>query len=217
MEECLVFVKPDAVLRKCIGAAVLQEFLDNQDKFSIRAFKEIQVADQLARAHYAEHEGKSFFPWLIKSLCSAPVLAMIIEGKIDQIRDFLGATFVQKAAPDSIRGKYGIWGGVNCVHASDSKDNGQRELALWKSWVGLEKESGVIKRIEEYIQKNCQEKVNLTNTLKIREICKRLMENQTSGELILGDLIGLLKIECPQCDLDTVQKFAELIIENVLF
>jgi len=212
----LVFVKPDAVLRKCTGAAILQEFLDNQDKFSIRAFKEIQVSDDLAKKHYAEHEGKLFFPWLIKSLCSASVLAMIIEGKIEEIRDFLGATFVQKADPHTIRGKYGIWGGVNSVHASDSQDNGRRELALWKLQAGLKKEPGVIKKIEQYIQECRIENLNPANTIKIREMCKQLADKQLSRAQILEDIIELLKEDCPQCDLVTLRKFADIIIENVL-
>ena len=111
MEESLVFLKPDAVLRRGIGAAILQQFLKNDDKFSILAFKEIQVSEDLAKEHYQEHEGKHFFPWLVKSLRTAPVLAMIIRGDIPQIRGFLGATFVQKADTNTIRGKYGIWGG----------------------------------------------------------------------------------------------------------
>ncbi|MHA1267651.1 MAG: nucleoside-diphosphate kinase [Candidatus Helarchaeota archaeon] len=216
MEKCLVFLKPDAVLRKCVGAAILKDFLQTQEKFKILGIKEVQVNEQLARKHYAEHEGKAFFPWLIKSLCSAPVLAMIIEGHIENIREFLGATFVQKAAPDTIRGKYGIWGGVNSVHASDSIETANRELKLWQKTTGLEDEHDVEKKVKRIIKEWCNNEIGTGNTFKIRELCRKLAENKLTKDEIFSQLTVLLTEDCPQSDQQTIMKFTEIIIENIL-
>ncbi len=215
MEECLVFLKPDAVLRRCIGAAILQEFLKNDDKFSIVAFKEIQVSEELAQEHYKEHKEKYFFPWLVKSIRSAPVLAMIVRGPIQQIRDFLGATFVQKAEANTIRGKYGIWGGVNSVHASDCAESGIRELELWNTMVQLEKDAEASEKIQSYINIWSQD-LNKENTLKIRELCEKLAENKTTKEQIYSELANLLKLECPEIEDKTIEHFTTIIIENIL-
>ncbi|NVM27334.1 MAG: nucleoside-diphosphate kinase [Candidatus Helarchaeota archaeon] len=215
MEESLVFLKPDAVLRKGIGAAILQEFLKNAEKFSVKAFKEIIVSEQLARKHYQEHEGKFFFPWLVKCLCAAPVLAMIIQGDIETIREFLGATFVQKAESDSIRGKYGIWGGVNSVHASDSPESGRRELELWKNFTSLNEDLEAPKKIKDYIAKWI-ETVKEENVIKLRDLCRNLAEGKSTREEVHREFIRILAEECPLSDTQTIRNFADIVIENVL-
>ena len=215
MEESLVFLKPDAVLRRGIGAAILQEFLKNADKFSILAFKEIQVSEDLAKEHYQEHEGKHFFPWLVKSLRTAPVLAMIIRGNLHQIRGFLGATFVQKADTNTIRGKYGIWGGVNSVHASDSVESGIRELNLWNKVARLEKDAEAISKIKIYI-KSWSHDLEKANTTKIRELCRKLAEKKVTKDEIFNKLVELLKTECPESPNKMIEQFAQIVIENIL-
>lgn len=213
MEESLVFLKPDAVLRKNIGAAILQEFLNNKN-FSILAFEKVVVSEDLAQKHYEEHKGKHFFPWLVKAVRAAPILAMIIQGEVQKIRDFLGATFVQKAEPNTIRGKYGIWGGINSVHASDSVDSGLRELNLWRNLVNLQTDPEATRKVAVYIEKCNIKKKN--NTSKIRRLCKKLAESPEIKERIYQQLVPLLKEDCPFIDSQIIQNFAEIIIENVL-
>ena len=213
MENCLVFLKPDAVLRRGIGAAILQEFLNNK-KFSIVAFKEVEVSEDLAKEHYKEHEAKPFFPWLIKALCAAPVVAMIVQGEIEKIREFLGATFVEKAEADTIRGKYGIWGGVNSVHASDSKGSGQREIELWLQSTELKEDPDAIDKISIYIKKwiSCSAK----NTMRIREICKKVSDDPSVKSEAYQELVSLLLDDCPECAMALIRNFADVIIENIL-
>ncbi|MHA2207497.1 MAG: nucleoside-diphosphate kinase [Candidatus Thorarchaeota archaeon] len=113
MERSLVIIKPDGTARRRVSALVLKALLDRG--YDLVAFKEMKVPESLAKMHYAVHKEKPFFPWLVDFISSAPVLTMIFEGVdvIQGVRDALGATFVQKASPDSLRGKYGIWAGVN--------------------------------------------------------------------------------------------------------
>jgi nucleoside diphosphate kinase len=41
----------------------------------------LESLQALAAKHYAEHEGKPFFPKLVNFLSSGPVVAMVWEGK----------------------------------------------------------------------------------------------------------------------------------------
>ena len=153
MERSLVIIKPDGTVRRRISALVLQALLDRG--YKLVAFKEMKVPESLARLHYAVHKDKPFFPWLVDFISSAPVLAMIFEddGVIQGVRDALGATFVQKAAPDSLRGKYGIWAGINIAHASDAPETAKNEIALWTGEGGLVETADAETKAHNYIQK----------------------------------------------------------------
>src|SRR5919202_4084537 len=93
----------------------------------------MQVTDELATRHYAEHEGKPFFGELVEFITSGPIVAMVLEGEsaIKAARQVIGATNPLEAAPGSIRGDFAIEVGTNMVHGSDSPESGQREAALF--------------------------------------------------------------------------------------
>ena len=76
-ERTLVLVKPDGVKRQLVG-----EILSRIERkgLTIVALELKTVSDDLARAHYAEHEGKPFFPSLLEFITSGPVVAAIVEG-----------------------------------------------------------------------------------------------------------------------------------------
>lgn len=59
----------------------------------------------LAKLHYAEHEGKPFFPKLVDFLTSGAVVAMVWEGKdvVKYGRTMIGATNPLASAPGTIR------------------------------------------------------------------------------------------------------------------
>jgi nucleoside-diphosphate kinase len=88
----------------------------------------------LAAQHYAEHDGKPFFEPLLEFITSGPVVAAIVEGPraIAAFRQLAGATDpVEKAAPGTIRGDFGLETQLNLVHGSDSTDSAKREIELW--------------------------------------------------------------------------------------
>lgn len=78
MERTLVIIKPDAVQRGLIGEIIAR--LERRG-LRIAGMKLLQVSDELARKHYAVHEGRPFFPGLIKFITSGPVVVMALEGK----------------------------------------------------------------------------------------------------------------------------------------
>jgi nucleoside-diphosphate kinase len=130
MERSLVLVKPDAVQRGLIGEVIVR--LERRG-LRLVAAKFIAVSDELAKTHYAIHQGKPFYESLIQYITSAPVMAMVWEGPnaINAIRQTMGATRPTDAAPGSIRHDYALEIGRNLTHASDTIENGIKEVALW--------------------------------------------------------------------------------------
>ncbi|MEM6506321.1 MAG: nucleoside-diphosphate kinase, partial [Planctomycetota bacterium] len=100
---------------------------------SFVGMKLVQVSEDLATQHYAEHAEKPFFPGLLEFITSSPVLACAIQGPnaVAVCRNLIGATNGQKADPGTIRGDFGMSGANNMVHGSDSPESAERELALW--------------------------------------------------------------------------------------
>lgn len=130
IQETLVLVKPDGV-KKHICGEVISRF--ERKGLSIKAIKMIQVSEELAKKHYAEHEGKGFFKALIDFITSGPVLAMVVEGEnaVAAVRQLNGATNPLEAVPGSIRGDFATSIDENVVHASDAPETAAREIGLW--------------------------------------------------------------------------------------
>ena len=63
MERTLIIVKPDGVERALIGP-IISRF--EQRGLKLVALKMMQVSNELARKHYAVHEGKPFFEPVIE-------------------------------------------------------------------------------------------------------------------------------------------------------
>lgn len=130
MERTLVLVKPDAVQRGLIG-----EVIARLERRGLRlvAAKFIKVSKKLAETHYAIHKGKPFYDGLIAYITSAPVMAMVWEGPqaVAAVRQTMGSTRPVEAAPGSIRHDFALEVGRNLTHASDSVENGKKEVNLW--------------------------------------------------------------------------------------
>ncbi|MBI4448490.1 nucleoside-diphosphate kinase [Candidatus Woesearchaeota archaeon] len=90
------------------------------------------------------HElGQNVRQMLIAFLKSSPTVAVCLEGHgaIEKIRSVIGSTAPIAATPGTIRGDYSLDSYqladtkrraiTNLVHASDSKDNAEREIKIW--------------------------------------------------------------------------------------
>jgi len=130
VEQTLILIKPDGVERGLIGQ-IITRF--EQRGLKLAGMKLLQVSDELARRHYAVHEGKPFFDPLIEYITSSPVVAMVLEGPeaVQVARNTIGATRPAEATAGSIRGDFGLMVGRNLVHGSDSPENAAIEIALW--------------------------------------------------------------------------------------
>ncbi len=130
MERTLVIVKPDGVQRGLIGEIISR--LERRG-LKIVGLKLIQMSENLARRHYAIHEGKPFFAGLIQYITSAPVVVMVVEGKkaIEIVRSTMGATNPANAAPGTIRADFALEIGRNLVHGSDGPETAAFEIPLF--------------------------------------------------------------------------------------
>ena len=130
MDRTLILVKPDAFARGLTGE-IIARF--ERKGLRLAALKLMTATEELAKQHYAEHEGKPFFGELVDFITSGPLVAMVLEGEqaIKAARQVIGATNPLEAAPGSIRGDFAIDVGQNMVHGSDSPESGEREAGLF--------------------------------------------------------------------------------------
>ena len=132
LERTFVMIKPDAVARRLTGE-IVERF--ERRGFVVRGMKLIRVTDVQASGHYAEHEGKPFYPGLIEFIRSGPAVAMVLEGPaaVSTVRTMMGATNPLDSAPGTMRGDYALELGENVVHGSDSVESAEREIAIYFS------------------------------------------------------------------------------------
>lgn len=202
-----MIIKPDGTARRRVSALVLKALLDRG--YKLVAFKEMKVSESLAQLHYAVHKEKPFFPWLVDFISSAPVLCMIFEDDnvIQGVRDALGATFVQKAAPESLRGKYGIWAGINIAHASDAPETASTEIELWTKEGGLKESPDAEKQARVYIQKYISGDTDYT--LQLRNVVKNAIETGDTSKEVIESLENLFSKDAAGIskeDTDTLSK-----------
>lgn len=130
-ERTLVLIKPDGVERGLIGDIIGRI---ERKGLTFAAIELKTVSDDVAAGHYAEHEGKPFYPSLLEFITSGPLVAAVLEGPraVAAFRQITGGTDpVEKAVPGTIRGDYALSTQFNLVHGSDSPDSAEREIALW--------------------------------------------------------------------------------------
>ncbi|MFP4329682.1 MAG: nucleoside-diphosphate kinase [Alkalispirochaetaceae bacterium] len=129
-QKTFAMLKPGALQRRIVG-----EILSRIERKGLKiiGMKLMQVPTQLCREHYAEHKDKPFYDDLVSYVTSSPVVAMVVAGEdaIPMLRILCGATKVDQAVPGTIRGDYAAATTKNIIHASDSPESAEREIALW--------------------------------------------------------------------------------------
>jgi len=128
MEKTFVIFKPDCMEKRLVGT-VLARF--EAAGFDVIGCKLGRLSPDLLRKHYAHVADKPFYPEIEQFMSSRPVIMMALQGKdiVQKVRDLLGPTDSRKAAKGTIRGDFGTEMMKNVVHASDSVENGQAEIA----------------------------------------------------------------------------------------
>ncbi|MGQ0606284.1 MAG: nucleoside-diphosphate kinase [Candidatus Nitrosotenuis sp.] len=128
-EQTLFIVKPDAVARKLVGQIIA--------RFEAKGFKILKIkmftfTKAQAQEFYSVHNTKPFFGELVDFITSGPVVIVVIEGNnaVATTRILVGATKSYEAAPGSIRGDFGLGISDNIIHASDSKENFEKEAKV---------------------------------------------------------------------------------------
>lgn len=128
MEKTLVILKPSAVERHLIGKII--ERIENRGLI-IAGCKMMQLDEKILREHYAHLVDKPFFPSIVDSMTACPVIVMCLKGvdAVSVFRTMTGVTNGRKAEPGTLRGDFCVSGQANIVHASDSVENAEIEVA----------------------------------------------------------------------------------------
>jgi len=129
-ERTLLIIKPDAVKRNLIG-----EILRRIEAcgYRITAIHMRQLTRGQAEVFYHEHKGKPFYEPLIDFMAEAPCVPVVLEGEgvVAGLRRLIGSTDPADAAFGTLRRDFGENGRRNAVHASDSADMAENEIAFF--------------------------------------------------------------------------------------
>lgn len=128
MERTFIIVKPEAVKRGLVGE-ILRRF--EQKGLQIKRLQMSVITEDVARVHYGHHADKPFFPALLTAIMAGPVVMAVLEGPnaIAHVRNLIGATNPLEAKPGTIRGDFALANPYNMVHASDSPETAEAEIA----------------------------------------------------------------------------------------
>ncbi len=140
MPEALVIFKPDSAHRLAVRAG-LWAWLSSERGWKLEALTWFTPPADLVEQHYDFLEGRPFFPWLVDFMSALPVVVGRLDAPaevLERMRFELGETRIPEARPGSLRERYGIGGGVNVLHLSDSPESGVKEVRLWSGRLGLD-------------------------------------------------------------------------------
>lgn len=143
MELTLSIIKPNAVAKNAIGE-IIRTF--ESQGLRVVACKMARISPEKWELFYAEHRQKPFFSELVEFMSSGPVVLMVLEGPqaVARNREIMGATDPVKAAPGTLRARFGDSVGANAVHGSDSLESARREIALFFEPYELVNRSGAV-------------------------------------------------------------------------
>jgi nucleoside-diphosphate kinase len=128
MEKTLIILKPDAIQRGLVG-----EITSRLERKGLKliGLKMIRLDAAILQSHYAHIVDKPFYKGIEDFMQSSPVVVMAWQGYecVESVRLLVGATNPRLATAGSIRGDLAIGQGRNLIHASDSKESGEEEVA----------------------------------------------------------------------------------------
>ncbi|HEX8185687.1 MAG TPA: nucleoside-diphosphate kinase [Blastocatellia bacterium] len=132
MQRTLILIKPDAIQRGLIGR-VITRF--EEKGLKVAGIKFLSLTDELLNEHYSHLVDKPFFGGIKRFMQLTPVVAICLEGLdcVDTVRALCGITKAREAAPGTIRGDWAMSVQANLVHASDSVETAQKEVARFFS------------------------------------------------------------------------------------
>jgi nucleoside-diphosphate kinase len=129
MQDTFAMVKPEAVAAGKVGAILAQI---ETNGFRIERIQTLTFSREMAERFYEVHKERPFFRDLVRYITSGPVVAVHLrrEDAVRRLRELVGATDPAQAACGTVRFLHGSSLQENAIHASDSPENGQRELGI---------------------------------------------------------------------------------------
>ncbi len=141
MADALVIFKPDAAYRLSTRAG-LWRWLSSEKDWKVESLDWFHPPVSLIESHYDFLMGRPFFPWLVDFMTALPLVVGRVTASADaltQMRYDLGETRIAQSRPGSLRERYGIFGGLNCLHLSDAPESGAAEVGKWSKVVQLDR------------------------------------------------------------------------------
>jgi len=138
--DALLIFKPDSAYRLAARAGIWGWLVTERD-WKVESLEWFQPPASLIESHYDFLQGRPFFPWLVDFMTALPVLVGRVTASAEslmQMRYDLGETQIAKSRPGSLRERYGIFGGLNCLHLSDAAETGASEVKRWSGFVQLD-------------------------------------------------------------------------------
>jgi nucleoside-diphosphate kinase len=138
--DALLIFKPDATYRLAARAG-LWTWLAAERDWKIESLDWFQPPVSLIESHYDFLQGRPFFPWLVDFMTALPLIVGRVTASADalkQMRYDLGETRIAQSRPNSLRERFGIFGGLNCLHLSDAPETGAAEVEKWSKVVQLQ-------------------------------------------------------------------------------
>src|SRR5712664_3710738 len=139
LADALLIFKPDAAYRLAARAGIWA-WLSTEHEWKVESLDWFQPPASLIESHYDFLQGRPFFPWLVDFMTALPVVVGRITAEAEslkQMRDDLGETQIARSRPGSLRERFGIFGGLNCLHLSDAPETGAAEVKKWSKVVQL--------------------------------------------------------------------------------
>ncbi len=140
MADALLIFKPDSAYRLAARAGIWG-WLSSERDWKIQSLDWFQAPASLIESHYDFLQGRPFFPWLVEFMSALPVVVVRVTASdqaLGVMRYDLGETQIAKSRPGSLRERYGIYGGLNCLHLSDAPETGAAEVKRWSEFVQLD-------------------------------------------------------------------------------
>ena len=141
MADALLILKPDAAYRLAARAGIWG-WLASEREWKVESLTWFKPPAELIESHYDFLAGRPFFAWLVDFMTALPMVVGRVTASphaLDRMRHDMGETRIEQSRPGSLRERYGIYGGVNCLHLSDAPDTGAAEVSRWAKYVQLDR------------------------------------------------------------------------------
>lgn len=153
MADALLIFKPDSAYRLTARAG-LWGWLSSERDWNVESLEWFHAPKPLIEAHYDFLQDRPFFGWLVDFMTALPLIVGRITADpqaLGLMRYDLGETQIAKSRPGSLRERYGIFGGLNCLHLSDAPESGAAEVKRWAEHVQLDRIN--VHDLEDFNQK----------------------------------------------------------------
>ncbi|XP_031714377.1 thioredoxin domain-containing protein 6-like isoform X2 [Anarrhichthys ocellatus] len=133
VERTLALIRPDVARdnREEILAQI------HKSGFTVALQREVMLTEEQVRQFYFQHVEQDYFPALLRSMTSGPVLALALArtGAVHHWKNNLGPSDVNKAreeSPECLRAQFAVENEpINQLHGSESPEEAEREISFF--------------------------------------------------------------------------------------